>query len=219
MSQDIQIGRTFLEVQPLSRYNREIRALARAAAMFSAIHFAKRFASELSLGKSYPMTNFGEPLPERREGAGERLDRYWNELLQELRVVQTGIQLLGGFLLIIPFQREFSALSDGLRIVYLISVAAATLAVFLIMAPVVMHRMLFQTHRKDVLVRMSDKFAQAGLVLLAITVTGVTALTFGVVVGEPAGMIAGTIAAVTCVARWWGFGMWALRRPASDSYE
>src|SRR5439155_6937869 len=40
------------------------------------------------------------------ESPTERLDRNWNDILQELRVVQTGVQLLTGFLLTLPFQQR-----------------------------------------------------------------------------------------------------------------
>ncbi|HZK04615.1 MAG TPA: DUF6328 family protein [Actinomycetaceae bacterium] len=157
--------------------------------------------------------------PDRREDPGERLDRQWNELLQELRVVQTGVQLLAGFLLILPFQDRFEDLTDNLRLLYLIAVAAGSLAVFFVLAPVVMHRVLFQSHRKDVLVRMGDRLAQAGLGLVAVTVIGVAALTFGVVLGEIAAIVAGTVAAIVCVGLWWGLAHWLARRPASSSYH
>lgn len=156
--------------------------------------------------------------PDREESPGERLDRQWSELLQELRVVQTGIQLLGGFLLIVPFQARFLELSEGLLLVYLISVASATLAVFFVLAPVVMHRVLFSTRRKDVLVAVGGRLAQSGLVLLAVTVTGVAAITYGLVLGDGAAIAAGLVAAVVCIGLWWGLAAALGRRPPSERY-
>ena len=49
---------------------------------------------------------------------GALLDRNWNELLQELRVAQTGVQILTAFLLTVPFSAAFDALSDERRMVY-----------------------------------------------------------------------------------------------------
>jgi len=77
---------------------------------------------------------------ERNETATERADRNWNELLQELRVTQTGIQILTGFLLTVPFQQRFAELAPSLRIVFLVVSAAdrltkaglATLAVTIV---------------------------------------------------------------------------------------
>lgn len=156
--------------------------------------------------------------PERSEGPGERLDRQWSELLQELRVVQTGIQLLGGFLLIVPFQQRFLHLSNNLQILFLVTVASTSLAMFFVLTPVVMHRVLFQTHRKDMLVVMGHRLAQGGLILLAFTVSGAAALIFGMVIGETAGLIAGIVAATVCVSLWWGMAHWLGRRPAREVY-
>ena len=72
---------------------------------------------------------------ERHETPTERLDRNWGDLLQELRVVQTGVQLLTGFLLTLPFQQRFSTLSDAERGVYLFAVAASVIATGLYSMP------------------------------------------------------------------------------------
>lgn len=139
---------------------------------------------------------------DRDEAPGERLDRQFNELLQELRVTQTGIQLLGGFLLILPFQPRFMELSPGLRLVYLIAVSAATLSTFFVVAPVVAHRTLFQSHRKDVIVALGHLSARIGLGLLGVTVITSTALIFGIVVHATAALIAGIVAGAICLGLW-----------------
>ncbi len=157
--------------------------------------------------------------PERRETPGERLDRQWNELLQELRVTQTGIQLLGGFLLVMPFQQRFGDLGDELLAVYLTAVVAATGSTFFVLAPVALHRALFQSHRKDVLVRVGDRLARIGLALLAVTVICVSALVFGFLLDDLAALIAGLGAAVVCVGLWWVLPAWLRRKPASTVYS
>src|ERR1700740_353414 len=55
----------------------------------------------------------------RQETETQRLDRNWSSLLQELRVTQTGVQLLTGFLLTLPFQQRFTALDSTSTNVYL----------------------------------------------------------------------------------------------------
>ena len=71
-----------------------------------------------------------EPSPtERNETPAERLDRNWSELLQELRVTQTGIQILTGFLLILPFQARFLDLDPALVAVFLVSCQVEALAI------------------------------------------------------------------------------------------
>src|SRR3954462_13209678 len=93
----------------------------------------------------------------RKETATERLDRNWSSLLQELRVVQTGVQLLTGFLLTLPFQPRFDVLDEGMKPVYLGSVASAVAATVLLVAPVGLHRVLFRQRRLAVLVSVAHR--------------------------------------------------------------
>lgn len=159
------------------------------------------------------------PHRDRDEAPGERLDRQFNELLQELRVTQTGIQLLGGFLLILPFQSRFMQLRTPLLMTYLVAVSAAALATFFVIAPVVAHRLLFRSHRKDVIVSMGHLFAKIGLLLLALTVITSTALIFGVVISPIAALVAGIVAAVICLILWLASPLAvAARRPGGTSY-
>jgi hypothetical protein len=88
----------------------------------------------------------------RSETEAQRLDRNWSSLLQELRVTQTGVQLLTGFLLILPFQSRFATLATGLHQVYLATVVSSLGATVLLIAPVGMHRLLFRQHKLRTLV-------------------------------------------------------------------
>ncbi len=83
----------------------------------------------------------------RSETETERLDRNWASLLQELRVVQTGVQLLTGLLLTLPFQQRFDILDDDMQVVDLATVAFSVAFTVLLVAPVGMHRVLFRRHR------------------------------------------------------------------------
>ena len=121
---------------------------------------------------------------ERGETEVQRLDRNWNSLLQELRVVQTGVQLLTGFLLTLPFQQRFGVLGPPMRMVYLATVVCAVCATVLLIAPVAMHRMLFRRHRLQVLVSAAHRCAFAGLSLLGLAVVGLTTIIFAAVAGR-----------------------------------
>src|ERR1700754_5004489 len=126
----------------------------------------------------------------RSETATERLDRNWSSLLQELRVVQTGVQLLTGFLLTIPFQQRFDTLGDDMRKVYLFAVGCAVGATVLLIAPVGMHRVLFRQRRLKSLVSAAHRMAFAGLLLLGLAMTATTVIVFDSVSGRTAGVLA-----------------------------
>ena len=139
---------------------------------------------------------------ERGETGLERLDRNWNSLLQELRVVQTGVQLLTGFLLTLPFQTRFDVLGDDMRAVYLVTVGCSVAAAILLIAPVGLHRLLFRRHRISVLVSAAHRCAFWGLLLLGLALTGMTVIIFDAVVGTIAGIIAGGCTLVLFVIGW-----------------
>lgn len=155
---------------------------------------------------------------ERDETAAQRLDRQWDELLQELRITQTGIQILSGFLLTLPFQARFGELELPLRILYLVAVALATVATICVVAAVAAHRRLFSTHRKDALIRLGNTLAKAGLALLALSVLAVTGVTFGFVVGLLAGVLAMIVAGAVFVALWLIVPSRLARRPPNNPY-
>ena len=107
----------------------------------------------------------------RDETPIERADRNYNELLQELRVAQTGVQILFAFLLTIPFQQRFGqTVGAGLRQEYLATLVVTAAATALLIAPVTMHRILFRQGLKPELVTVADRLAKAGLACLACAV-------------------------------------------------
>jgi hypothetical protein len=142
------------------------------------------------------MTGFETPSP-------ERIDRNWAELLQELRVTQTGVQILTGFLLTIPFSARFESLDEMQRTVYLCVLSGSMLATALLVAPVVYHRVLFRQRQRVWLVAAGNRSAKAGMVALAATVSGVTWLVFDIVVGRIAGLLSLGVASVAFVVLWW----------------
>ena len=148
------------------------------------------------------------PSDGRHESFEARMDRNWNELLQELRVTQTGVQILTGFLLTLPFQERFAELSPFQRATYLVIVLLAAAATALIVAPVSLHRVLFRKHLRRQLVAAADVMARGGLVLLAVVLAGTTLLIFDVVVGRAGGLLAGGSVLTLLVGCWL---VWPLR--------
>lgn len=130
---------------------------------------------------------------ERDETPTEQLDRHWNELLQELRVAQTGVQLLTGFLLSLPFQQRFAMLTDAQLGIYLSVVSLSLAATGLLLAPVSIHRVVFRLHERRELVKEAAILAQAGLVALGLAICGVALLIFDVTKGPTVGYFVGIV--------------------------
>jgi len=153
-----------------------------------------------------PRRNDGDPTdpdgPQRDETSTERADRNWDELLQELRVTQTGLQILTGFLLTLPFQQRFAELDAGLRAVFLVALALAVTSTALVVAPVAWHRLLFRRHAKSELVSAANRLTKAGLATLALTIVTVVVVVFGFVAGPAAAIVAGGAALVFFLVQW-----------------
>ena len=127
----------------------------------------------------------------RNETREEQLDRNWAELLQELRVLQTGVQILAGFLLTLPFQQRFEKLDDWEVGLYLTNVVIAALTTAFILLPVSVHRRLFRKRLKEMLVSSADTITKIALGGIALLSAGTAALVFDVAAGRSAGVMAG----------------------------
>jgi O-antigen/teichoic acid export membrane protein len=138
----------------------------------------------------------------RREPEAKRLDRNYNELLQELRVAQTGVQILFAFLLTIPFQNTFSGLSPFQHSVYLATLLAAASAVIMFIAPVATHRMMFRRGMKDRLVALTSRLAMAGLTFLSLAILGAILLVVDVVAARTPAIVDTAVTAAAIATVW-----------------
>src|SRR3954464_327916 len=108
----------------------------------------------------------------RNETPMERCDRNLVELLQEVRVVQTGVQVLFAFLLTAPLAARFPQLSPFQRYDYFVTLLATGAAAILLIAPTAYHRILFRCGDKEHLVLVANRFTLAGLTFVAVSIVG-----------------------------------------------
>ncbi|MEA2245667.1 MAG: hypothetical protein QOH46_196 [Solirubrobacteraceae bacterium] len=139
---------------------------------------------------------------ERNETDLERLDRNLVELLQEVRVVQTGVQVLFAFLLTVPFSSRFDEITDLQRGAYFAALVGATAASLLLIAPTPLHRVLFRLGQKSYMVDMSNRLALGGLVSTAFAMIAVMLLVGDVMFGPAVGIGIAAVTAVAFVAVW-----------------
>ncbi|MDK1474559.1 DUF6328 family protein [Streptomyces sp. 549] len=138
----------------------------------------------------------------RNETPLERDDRNFVELLQELRVIQTGVQILFAFLLTLAFTPRFPDLDSYQRGAYVTTLMLAALAAIVFTAPAVLHRSLFRRGAKRRVVEVSSVLARAGLGVLALSLTGAVLLVVDVVMGRAAGLCAAGGILLACAALW-----------------
>jgi uncharacterized protein DUF6328 len=146
----------------------------------------------------------------RNETPLERCDRNLAELLQEVRVVQTGVQVLFAFLLTIPFSARFSRVTHFQTGIYFATLLVTAAAAVLLIAPTSWHRILFRRGDKEHLVQVANIFALTGLVCVAFSMVGVILLVSDVLFGSVAMVVAASAAGCACALVW--FVLPALRR-------
>lgn len=144
-------------------------------------------------------TGDGSSYPHRGESVAERADRNFGDILQELRVVLSGTQIISGFLLAVAFQSGFKDLDHDEIVHYLVLVGLAALATLLGLAPVAAHRMHFAQRMKDRIVVFSNRMLIATLAVVALLMIGVSSFIFEVVVSEVAGLWAAGAAVAVLV--------------------
>ncbi|MFD8233908.1 DUF6328 family protein [Streptomyces sp. NPDC059696] len=142
------------------------------------------------------------PCTARNETPLQRADRNFVELLQELRVTQTGVQILFAFLLSLAFTSRFEGLDTVQRVTYVVTLLLAVLAAALFTAPAALHRSLFQQGAKPRIVQVSSRLATAGLSVLVFAFSGSVLLVVDVTTGRTGGIIAGAATFLTCVGLW-----------------
>lgn len=121
---------------------------------------------------------------EREESLAERLDRNWNELLQEIRVLQTGSQILAAFLVVLPFQDRFEEL-DAVQVGWYVGLLLlALLIVALLLTPVGMHRRLFRRRVKDEMVKTANTLLRTAILLLGVLLSAVAVFVIDVVLSR-----------------------------------
>jgi Family of unknown function (DUF6328) len=141
-----------------------------------------------------------DPADGRDETLDERMDRNWNEMLQELRVTQTGTQILTGFLLAIAFQNRFSELDRFQHGIYLGLVLAAVLTTILGLAPVNLHRVLFRQHAKKLVVDVAHVLLRLTLGGVGVVLIGTVLLIFDVVLDRRSAVLVAAATGVVLTA-------------------
>ncbi|MFC0506824.1 DUF6328 family protein [Micromonospora costi] len=139
-----------------------------------------------------------------KETEKQRWQRNFADLLQELRVAQTGVQILFAFLLTLPFSNGFTRTSGFQKDVYIVSLLSAAAATALIISPVAFHRALFRQGRKPELVRFAHRMATGGLAFMLVSMVSAVLLITDFVLDRPIAFL------LTALTGLWFLSFWAL---------
>jgi hypothetical protein len=149
----------------------------------------------------------------RDESDAAQADRRFNELLQELRVAQTGVQFLFAFLLTLAFSQRFTQTTDGQKWLYVGTLVMAAAAAALLIGPVPMHRILYRRGLKPRLVAESDLMVRAGLAVLVVAINGAILLVLDVVLGGWLPFLLAGLTTAWFVVVWYVVPMTTRERP------
>jgi len=150
----------------------------------------------------------------RDETELERSDRNLVELLQEVRVVQTGVQILFGFLLTIAFQPKFAKLSSFQKADYLGTLIAAATTLIMLTAPSSWHRILFRQGDKEHLVEIANRFTVLGLAAMGLTMIGVVMLLSDIAFSPALTALVTAVAVIACSVLWYAMPLARRRKLA-----
>ena len=147
-------------------------------------------------------------MPSRDETEAERLDRNTTELVGELRVAATGVQVLFAFLLVVPFNNRWTKVTSFERHVYYATLLCVAVAAVLLIAPSVQHRVLFRYGEKEYIVKLGNRIAITAAGFLAAGITGIVVLMSDFLLGHAAAAAAGACAAVLTTGLWFALPLW-----------
>ncbi len=136
------------------------------------------------------------------ESEAERLDRNYGELLQEMRVLQAGVQILFAFLLTLAFQSSFAKVTQFQRDAYLVTLIAAALATACIIGPVPFHRVVFRRGMKADLIKAATRYVSAGLAFLFVSITGAVLLVLDFLLSRTTATIVTSALAAAFLVLW-----------------
>ena len=135
----------------------------------------------------------------RGETLDQVLDRNLNELLQELRVAFTGVQILFAFLLGLAFTQRFGELDDFGITVYTVALLTTASATMVLLAPVSFHRIVFRRGQKAALVAVAERMLSVGIALLIPAISSCVLLILAVVLGRWQALLGCTFTALVGV--------------------
>ncbi|MFI6559652.1 DUF6328 family protein [Streptomyces sp. NPDC050534] len=161
-----------------------------------------------------PATKSGEEVNEwgRHETEEERADRKWGELIQEVRVAQTGVQILFGFLLTVVFQQKYDSLAQTDKTIYIVTVVLGAATTGALIGPVSLHRLVSGRRVKPQAVAWASRMTFVGLALLLATMTSSLVLILRVAThnGAVPWIVAGVVAWYALC--WYVIPLWTRNR-------
>ena len=147
-------------------------------------------------------------MSENQESRDERLDRELIELLNELRVVLPGVQVLFAFLLTVPFTNTFSRITNQQRQVFFAVFLCTAASTALLIAPSAYHRIRWRQHDKEQMLTTANRLSIGGMVFLTFALVGASFLVADLIFHTTAAALVTAAVAGFFAWFWWGLPLW-----------
>ena len=141
------------------------------------------------------------------EDQQSRHDRELIELLNELRVALPGIQVLFAFLLTMPFTQRFPDVTTTQKTVYYVAFLSTAVASILLIAPSIIHRLLFREADKENILQVSNRLTVVGMLFLALAITAVVFVISDYLYGSPLSVVATVVIGAMAIGIWYALPM------------
>lgn len=126
-----------------------------------------------------------------------------NEMLQELRVLQQGSQILAGFLVLLPFSEGFVKIAPFEKWVYIVAFIAAVTSLICFSAPAAQHRVERPLRHRVKFKSLATRIIIAGTLALSIALVSTTHLVLNEVVGGLWAHVGTAIIGIFIAVIWW----------------
>jgi len=143
------------------------------------------------------------PATGRDETEEERIDRNLQEFLGELRVALPGVQVLFAFLLVVPFNQRFPAITEFQKSIYFVTLLLTAAAAVCLIAPTAQHRVEFRRQHKEQILMMANRLAIIGLAFLGIAMTGAIMLITDLLYSSTTTVIVTVVVGLTFAGLWY----------------
>jgi Ca2+/Na+ antiporter len=138
-----------------------------------------------------------------KAGTEEHDENKLDDMLQELRILLQGLQVLTAFLIILPFNEGFAKIDDVEKWVYMVTFLCALAGLIILSAPAAQHRLerplMDRVRFKDLATRMII----IGLIPASVALVLATQLVVAQAVGLTQSYVAAGLVAALIAALWW----------------
>jgi hypothetical protein len=128
-----------------------------------------------------------------------------DSLLQELRVLLQGVQVLTGFLIVLPFYQNFARVEQTEKWIYLVTFACALCSLILFSAPAAQHRLEWPLYDRARFQVLATRMIVIGLVPFSLALILATQLVVSQVFGAGPALVASVLVGALIVGAWWLF--------------